>query len=295
MTVSECFKSFTYDGYSTENILPSSSLMLATFDGVSSLVGVSREISKGGITITRPTPNEYGTTSDHLSIEYCLIKSDFEPFSEEEQRLVERWLTAPKFSTDMVVYDTDNTEVCTYRGLFTNTSWIPHPRGYAGVQFTFECNTAYPFKKYKKDYTITQSQTITLNCESDELNEYVYPVLTVMETSETAYVRVINKTDNDNAMNIRALDRLKMTFDCKHCIPTDETRSGVISYADLGWEDVGNIYWLRLLPGDNQIEIHVSNKNVDEETGEVTWEDINSSAEISISYECPYKLVGGWL
>lgn len=293
--MSECFKSFTYDGKSTETIISPVKLMLATFDGISSVTGVSREIQKGGTTITRPVANEYGTVANNATIEYCLIKSDYEPFTEQEQRIVERWLTSPKFSADMVVYDTDDEEVCIYRGLFTNTSWIPHSRGYAGVQFTFECNTAYPFKKYKKDYTVAQSETITLNCESDELNEYVYPVLTVMETSETAYVRVINKTDNDNVMNIRALDRLKTIFDCKHCIPTDETRSGVISYADLGWDDVGNIYWLRLLPGENQLEIHVSNKNVNEETGEISWTDIDSSAEISISYECPYKLVGGWL
>lgn len=277
--MSECFKSFTYDGHSTESVI-SVPIILASFSSIDSVLGLSRDISKGGVTITRPVPNEYGTTSNPLTIEYCLIKSDFEPFSAEEQRTIETWLTAPKFSTDLIVYDTDDQEICTYCGLFTNTSWIPHSTGYSAIEFTFECNSAYPIKRYKKDYSITSSETITLNCESDELNEYIYPVLTVYERSETATVTITNVTDNNNTMTIKALDRLMMTFDCKHCIPTDETNNGVISYADLGWNDVGNIYWLRLIPGDNEIIVSVNG---------------NSTVDISIEYSCPYKLVGGWL
>ena len=103
-----------------------------------------------------------------------------------------------------------------------------------------------------------------------------------------------NITDDDNTMSIRAYDRLEMTFDCQHCIPTDETTSGVISYADLGWDDVGNIYWLRLLPGDNEIEVSIYLKE-NEGTVDETRFDIESTADITISYRCPYKLVGGWL
>lgn len=292
--MSECFKSFTYDGQSTETIIDSANLILVTFDGVSSVAGLSRDIQKGGTTITRPVANEYGTVANNATIEYCLIKDNYEPFTEQEQRVVERWLTAPKFSTDMVVYDTNDEEVCIYCGLFTNTSWIPHSGGYAGVEFTFECNSAYPYKQYTKEYSISSPQTITVTCESDELNEYIYPVLTVEEKQETAFIDIKNVTDDGNTMSIRAYDRLKMTFDCQHCIPTDETRSGIISYADLGWDDVGNIYWLRLLPGDNQIQITIYQKQTDND-GNVTKTNINSTADIGISYRCPYKLVGGWL
>lgn len=287
--MSECFKSFTYDGFSTETIL-SKPLILATFDSVSSVLGLSREIQKGGTTITRPIANEYGTTSNNYSFEYCLLKSDFEPFTDEEQIKVERWLTSPKYSTDLVVYDAEDNEVCIYCGLFTNTSWIPHSKGYVAVNFTFECNSAYPFKQYTKTYSITSPITIILNCESDELNEYVYPILTIEEKRETAFIDIKNKTDNNNTMSIRAYDRLAMTFDCQHCIPTDERNVGIISYADLGWDDVGNIYWLRLLPGDNELEISIYTKD-----GNGQRTDIESVADISISYRCPYKLVGGWL
>lgn len=291
--MSECFKSFTYNGFSTKTIL-NKPLLLATFDRVSTILGLSRDIQKGGTTITRPIANEYGTVANNASIEYYLVKSDFKPFTDEEQIDIERWLTSPKYSTDLVMYDMEDNEVCIYCGLFTNTLWIPHSRGYAGVQFTFECNTAYPYKQYTKTYSITSSQTITVNCESDELNEYVYPILTVEEKQETAFIDIKNITDNGNTMSIRAYDRLKMTFDCQHCIPTDETTSGVVSYADLGWDDVGNIYWLRLLPGDNEIQVTIYQKQTDNE-GNETRTNIESTADITINYRCPYKLVGGWL
>ena len=292
--MSECFKSFTYDGKSTDTVLDSAELMLVSFDGINSVAGMSRDVQKGSTTITRPVANEYGTVANNATIEYCLIKDNFEPFTEQEQRVVERWLTSPKFSTDLTVYDTEGQEVCIYCGLFTNTSWIPHSGGYAGLEFTFECNSAYPYKQYTKEYSITSPETIVINCESDELNEYVYPVLTVEEKQETAFIDIKNVTDNDNTMSIRAYDRLKMIFDCQHCIPTDETTSGIISYDDLGWKDVGNIYWLRLLPGDNEIEVSIYQKSDDGE-GNITRQDITSTADITISYRCPYKLVGGWL
>lgn len=277
--MSGCFKYFTYDGKSTETII-STPLILASFNRVDSILGVSRDAQKGETTITRPIPNEYGIVANSATIEYCLMKNNFEPFTAEEQIDVERWLTSPKYSHDLVVYDADNNEICIYCGLFTNTSWIPHSKGYSAVEFTFECNSAYPSKKYIKEYSIDSSGSFILNCESDELNEYIYPILTIYERSETATVTVTNVTDDENSMVIRAYDRLRMTFDCQHCIPKDTTNDGVISYADLGWEDVGNIYWLRLLPGDNEIQINV---------------DGNSTVDITLEYRCPYKLVGGWL
>lgn len=267
--MSECFKSFTYDGKSTETVI-SVPIILASFDAVGSVTGLSRDVVKGNTTITRPVPNEYGTTASPLTIEYCLLKSDYEPFSAEEQRTIEIWLTAPKFSTDLVVYDMDDQEVCTYCGLFTNTSWIPHSTGYSAVQFTFECNSAYPIKRYSKEYTIS-SGTVTVNCESDELNEYTYPVVTISGRSGTVTIK--NLTDNGNTMTIGGSNGT-VVLDCQHCIPSGN--GGTVSYSDLGWQDVGNIYWLRLLPGNNQLQL-------------------SGSGTIHLEYSCPYKLVGGWL
>ena len=67
-----------------------------------------------------------------------------------------------------------------------------------------------------------------------------------------------------------------MIFDCLHCIPKDGTTSGIITYQDLGWDDVGNIYWPRLLPGRNTLRVE-------------------GNVQITIEFDYPYTRVGGWL
>lgn len=267
---------FIYNGKSTENILESSRLLLASFDGLNDITGVDRENIIGETTLTRPISNEYGTKNNRLLFEYSLVKENGDPFTETEQVLVEKWLTSPKLSKNLEIIDCDGQTGTIYCGKFISTKWKPVSNGWAGVIFSFENNSAYPKRNFTHNYEIRTSGKITLDCKSDELEEYIYPVLSVYEPFETANVSITNITDNSNTMTIRAYDSLPMVFNCKHCIPTDATTNGIISYKDLGWTDIGNIYWLRLLPGVNEIQV----------TGD---------ANITISYDCPYKKVGGWL
>ena len=155
-----------------------------------------------------------------------------------------------------------------------STNWYNCIGGWAGVQFSFQNNSPYPKKHYSNSYSITGEETITIDCQSDELEEYIYPVITVTEPKETAIVKIQSETDNGKTMTIRAYDRMPMTFDCRYCIPSDA--AGIISYSDLGWKDVGDIYWPRLVPGKNTLHV----------TGD---------AEITISYDVVYKKVGGWV
>jgi len=267
---------FIYKGKSTESVISSSPLMLATFNFSDSMTGSKRENIIGNTTLTRPIPNEYGTQSSALTFEYALVKKTREPFTDEEQIIVETWLSSPKFSSGLQIIDCEGNEVCTYCGKFTSTEWKPCCGGWAGVIFTFENNSAYPKRHFEHTCNVTGSLKFDLNCQSDELEEFVYPVVEIFEPNETATVTIKNITDNNNTMTLRAFQRLPITLDCEHCIPTDKTTNGVISYSDLGWRDVGNIYWLRLYPGINEIEI----------TGNV---------EMTISYDAPYKKVGGWI
>lgn len=267
---------FIYNGKSTETILADSKLMLASFDSLTSITGSDREDIIGETTITRPIANEYGTKSSALTFEYALIKQNGNPFSDEEQIIIECWLSSPKFSSDLQIIDCDGNITCTYCGKFISTKWEPCCGGWGGVSFSFKNNSSYPKRRFEHTFNITGKSTFQLNCQSDELEEYIYPVITITEPSETAIVAIKNITDNNNTMTLRAYHMLPITLDCRYCIPTDKTKNGIISYTDLGWSDVGNIYWLRLLPGINEIEV----------TGNVN---------LNIVYDAPYKKVGGWL
>lgn len=267
---------FIYKNKSTDTILSSSKLILVSFDVLDSIQGSDRESVTGESTLTRPISNEYGTTNKNLVFEYALVKSNYQPFTDDEQIIVERWLSSPKFSSDLNIIDCNENVTATYCGKFTQTTWRICGGGWAGVTFTFENNSAYPKRHFSNTYSITDGETININCETDELEEYIYPVISITQPNETASVTIKNITDNNNSFTINALDRLQIKIDCKHCILKDATTNGVINFNDLGWNDVGNIYWLRLLPGNNEIQI----------TG---------TCDIEISYDSSYKKVGGWL
>lgn len=267
---------FIYNGKSTQDIIPSSELLLATFDGNDSVTGHQRDNIIGETTISHPIANEYGTQYQSLEIEYGLIKKDRTPFTDEEQRIIEAWLTSPKFSQKLKFIDCNGIKSqFTYCGKFTKTDWYPCPGGWSGLMFTFANNSAYPTKIFSNEYEVSDGTTFTVKCESDELEEYIYPNITIV-SSDTAAFELINNTDNGNSMKISAKKKLPMYFDCKNCIPKDGTTSGIFTYKDLGWSDIGNIYWLRLLPGDNDLKV-------------------NGNGKVKIEFEYPCKKVGDWL
>lgn len=278
-------KGFIYNGKSTESVILSSRLFLATFDTLDSAPGITRESLKGETTVSRPIANDYGVTNTGLSFTYALIKEQGKPFTDDEQRVVERWLTSPKLDSSLKIIDEDGTVGLTYFGKFISTEWKSCIGGWSGVVFTFEHNDAYPKKHYEFTYNIEETQTLKIECLSDELDEWVYPTINLEVKSDSQRISIKNLTDNSNAMIFTAdpdlengkIPRLPITIDCRHCILSDATTGGIIRFKDIGWQDIGNIYWLRLLPGTNQIEVS------------------GGTVDLSISFDVPIKRVGGWM
>ena len=110
---------FNYHGMSTNNVIGVPLILVSAGNAdYTQALGLNRNIQAGDITISRPINNEYGTISDHLQFTYGLIKQDLEPFYEEEQIAVERWLTSPKLSSTLGIIDCNGIERFTYFGLF---------------------------------------------------------------------------------------------------------------------------------------------------------------------------------
>lgn len=263
--------SFNYKNKSTLTILDVP-LLCCTFDKLEDLPGFKREIQKGEVAPNRSQANEYGTKySDTLTFEIAIIKSDSSSFTEEEQRKINRWLTSSQFS-QFAEFTSCTNKKTTYKGLFTDVRWKVSGIGIIGAVCEFTCNSMYSWSVFSQSFNGPGTYRIT--ADSDEEESYLYPVMTV--TSNTSSdIEVCNITDNNHKMQIHANANLPMRFDCRYCIPSAATTNNIISYADLGWADVGNIYWLRFLPGDNELKI----------TGD---------AQVTISFKCPHKIMGGW-
>lgn len=262
---------FKYDEKTSATVL-SVPLILCFFDYPEELTGFARETIKGETTINRSVPNQYGTKYvSPPKPEFALIKEDQSVFTDNEQRIINRWLTSPKLPKWLEFKKSDN-ETTIYQGTFTDARFKPALNP-IGVICQFEFSSPYAWNFQEEHFST--AGTYSIYVDSDETEEYVHPILTV-KTETTTDITVKNITDNENSMNIHTYAKLPMTFDCKLCIPSDDTIQDVISYKDLGWEDVGNIYWLRLLPGENVIQI----------TGD---------ADVRITYKCPHKKAGGFL
>ena len=193
-------------------------------------------------------------------------------------------MTSPKFSSDLTLFDCDGNEFIHYYGKFTETEWLVS-KNYLAVIFTFLVNGSYGYMHHVHNIAFggdindpTADWMFTLTCESDELEEWVYPKLTVMNVAyehDNSFI-LTNATDhgNTNTMTITTARKDDFYIDCQNCIIAEQ--SGLINFSDLGWNDVGNIYWLRLKPGDNMIVV-------------------DGVVKFRIEYDSPVKYVGGWL
>ena len=96
-------------------------------------------------------------------------------------------------------------------------------------------------------------------CFSQEYEEYVYPVIEItpfFSGSLPQELSVTNITDDNKEMKIDLPNNYGIRFDCKKCMVTElNTNIPVFSFKDIGWEDVGDVYWLRLKPGMNKLKV----------------------------------------
>ncbi len=275
---------FIYNGKSTKDILASSELVLCSTDGgFDNVMGVERELLGGEPTVSRPIVNEYGTNANHLEFRYSLMKANGDDFTDAEQRTVESWLTSPKFSSELQLFDCDDVVKYHYYGKFRLTSWEVSQDTFCAVNFIFAVNGSYCFERHLYNASSegrSGEWRFTIDCPSDELEEYVYPKIILSRYSGSALygssvsMTLINYTDSSNRMVITTTRNDDFYIDCQHCILSED--SGLVKFSELGWSDVGNIYWPRLQPGENTFGC---------------IGDVN----LLFEFDVPVKLVGGWL
>ena len=284
---------FEYCGKTTEDIIDTP-LLLVSYDSDGAL-GSNRSKLEGDITISRPITNEYGTLYDPLSFSYALIKQDFEPFTVEEQVAVERWLTSPKLSSELTIINCEGGEY-SYFGLFTSTNWQVGGGGFIICSFTFQVNGAYAYRHinqvvwepivYDEENPGQIIDTLsrgdfTINCLTDELEEYIYPTLTFepVGSDNTASFTLYNRTDQNKMVKVTTNQKIPVSLDCKRCRAFTLVSLFQITnlkFKDLNWQDVDDVYWPRLINGENNFHI-------------------DGTVRVIVDYFSPFKKVGGWL
>ena len=279
---------FNYFGLSTKDILDEPLILVNIgSNDITSVVGSNRNLQSSEITITRNYRNEYGTITDLLSFNYGLIKNNGESFTVEEQIKIEQWLNASQKSSLLEVYDCNEVVRYKYIGLFTNTTWqLPSTDDTFQIcQFTFSVNGSYPIEHYVEMLNNAGTNTVwEFNVPLSIVQENVYPTLEITPHNSEylpTNFQIVNVTDNSNKMVFTIEQCTGLNVDCKKCMISnldDTSQSPSLSFKNFGWEDVGNIYWIRLSQGQNQLLVK----------GE-------GAIDIKLSYDLPVRKAGGWL
>lgn len=266
-------KSFEYNGQSTTSIVDKP-LMIVQFDRVVDDDTFVRTIQKGEKTIARQDTNHYGTMySDDTPYEFYLIKNDGSKFTENEVRKINKWLTSPTLPKPIVA-TTDDNETFTYIGVFTTVGWKMITGNKDAVKCQLTCDTPMCWKKESKSYTSTGSYSDVFEINSDDSEYEIYPKISIKIPSGTEKKTISIKNNNDNkTLSVLCNPNLPIYIDCKNCMVTDGTVTGVIDFEDIGWSDIGDIYWMKLKDGTNHLTI-------------------SGECEVKIEYEIPIKRVG---
>lgn len=265
--------SFEYNGQSTDKIL-GTPLIVVTFDTPNDINGFTREIVKGEKTLLRQEANHYGAMySDESTYDFYLVKQDGSGITNAEQRKINKWLTSPTLPQRLTGIADDKTTVV-YKGIFQDVGWklITCKLGKLdGVKCSFVSDTPFVWKNFKQSYNVSGSQSINLTVDSDDSEYIIYPKITI-SSSGSQGITITNKTTNQS-MSVKSNSGLSVCLDCRYCMVTDNTVSGVIDYEDIGWTDAESITWLSLVDGANVITV-------------------SGSCTLTFEYDVPIKRVG---
>lgn len=134
----------------------------------------------------------YGSKySNMFSPKFTFTKNDFGDFSEEDQRKVLSWLTSKSTPSFLSVFN-DDSEVVWFECLGgwqeINTYKLANGR-VAAITATFESSAPYAFSTIQTvEKDITTPQTFTITCNSDELDDMVYPKITITHQASRGLV-----------------------------------------------------------------------------------------------------------
>ena len=200
------------------------------------------------------------------------IPNDSDYLTSNNIRIINAWLTSPQYPRLLKFIGDDyfSEEIeffATITEVSTEHASLPYE-----LTYTVTCDSQWgytPLILCKTTSSSTLPREYSIQNNSDCWEDYVYPTIKVSPKSH-GIITIKNKTDNDRTMKINALKSDDFYIDCRNLKIYDITNS-IVSFEDLGIEDIDDIYWPRLAYGENIFEF----------TGDATFE---------ISYREPRKV-----
>ena len=114
--------------------------------------------------------------------------------------------------------------------------------------FTLQCDSFWGYTDYQElNYFVQNGQTIYFCNTSDELNDYLYPILEVTPILNVSKLSITNISDNNRITTVNDVKaNEKITFDSKNEIICSSTNGRIIA-------NDFNLKFPRLIPGMNEL------------------------------------------
>ena len=132
---------------------------------------------------------------DVFTPQITFIKEGFGDFTLEESRKVLKWLTSRDTASFLTVYH-DDSEVVSYEILGGFTEINLHKAGngrIVGITATFESISPFAFSPLQivtKNISTPQNNKITINLETDDPQNAVYPRITIQQDNNTNIITI---------------------------------------------------------------------------------------------------------
>lgn len=237
--------------------------------------GMSREIIKGSKTKYRAVSNHWGTKyNEDLVFTICIMKDPCVTkynemrFTSSEIRAISSWLTSPQYPQSLKIFSEYYKEDIEYFAIINDITVDDDGYIYE-LMFSVECNAPYGFsQEYKHEISIPYISTLNIHNTSDDYETYVYPKIEIMPTAH-GMITITSVTDK-REISFSALKNNKIIIDSERRKFLDST-GVLLTFEDIGIEDVDQIYFPKLHSGKNELQF-------------------SGSAEITITYREPRKV-----
>ena len=229
--------------------------------------GLNREPVQGETNIVRHVVNSYGVKySDPLTLSFDIFHKDGSEFSYRESRAINNWLVKDNYKKLKV--NDNNTDNVYYRVICTSIQDLTIGN-FNGKHVEMKCDSSFAYAQESIkiiDTTTSGFGKWSADNTSDAGVYYPYFVITCSSDYQDV-VEFTNKTDGKtmkiDMTNVPFRDSKILYVDTAHMQMTDY-EGNIVPLYKVGWEIVpddnnavqaSDLYWLRLLPDINHIEI----------------------------------------
>ncbi len=187
-------------------------------------------------------------------------------FNSHECREVLRQLTGFKGYKTLQILPYDYDELLYFNVRTVNVSYNKIDNQVVAISLEMECDSPYAWsEEFNYTYNVSATQSLIIFNNSDELYDYVYPVMSIKTTNDISNFKITNIEDNDWETQINSISSNEIiTIDSKNEIITSSITDRLIS------QDF-NTHFIRLKSGKNEF-------------------NFSHNAEITLKFRVPRKV-----